>query len=428
MMGAPIVGPVATHEFSGIPDKLAMLGSRLMLVTGPSGAGKTRMLAHVRDLLLKDGVRVIDPAALRPKDKPAVDLLGKDTADAMRLLSCVGLAELRCFIRRPSELSEGQRARLRLALALARATKPGPGAILIDEFGSSLDDLTSRNLALLVRRLVSKNTHTRFVIASNRSFMGPMLAPDLHLSIDLLGRVSACESAPAPISGLFRFEPGTRDDLGALIPFHYRSGLPATLERVLRAVDKETGTLAGVLAISRPTLNGAWRAHAWPGRFDGPDKILAAKRINRDLRTISRVIVDPRFRGLGVAPALVRSYLREPATPCTEAIASMGGVCPFFASAGMAEFRVPPSARDARLMDALGHAGVERWRLATPDLALDRALRTAGEAFIERELRLWARSSGSTSKLATRELPEIFTHAARSIGGGTIAYAHAKHD
>jgi len=238
--------------------------------------------------------------------------------------------------------------------------------------------------------------------------------------------VSQPEIAPLAVSSLVRIETGTREELDGLMPFHYRSGRPATVERVLRAVDSQTGALAGVLAVSRPTLNGSWRGHAWPGRFNGPDKIAATRRINDELRTISRVIVDPRFRGLGVASALVRAYLREPMTVCTEAIASMGGVCPFFASAGMAEYRVPPSVRDSRLADALAHAGIEPWRLATPELALDRAVRNAGEAFIARELRMWARSSGGSSRLAKGPIEDIFGRATRSLAGGTIAYAHAR--
>jgi len=218
---------------------------------------------------------------------------------------------------------------------------------------------------------------------------------------------------------------GSREDLAVLAPFHYRPGAPATIERVFRATDPETGTLAGVLVTSRPTLNGAWRKYAWPEVFATGDRKLDARTINHELRTISRVIIDPRFRGLGLASSLVRRYLESPETRCTEAIAAMGGVCPFFKTAGMVEYKIPPTERHARLADALAHAGIEPWRLATPDLALARAVRNAGEAFVEHELRLWARSSGSTANLLDAPLIMIFRSAALHVFATPRAYAHA---
>ncbi|MEQ9617422.1 MAG: hypothetical protein RLN60_05245 [Phycisphaerales bacterium] len=424
MMGAAITRDLATHEFAWLPSDARVLDARLTLVTGPSGAGKTRFLEHARSVFRSRGAPVIDPDRLRPADKPAVDLVGRDASRAMRALASVGLAELRCFVRRPSELSEGQRVRLRLAMALDRAPKSKLAAIVIDEFGGSLDAVTARNLALLLRRLSARRPNLRFVIASNREFVAPALAPNLHVAIDLAGGAREAVGEPLRIGELFAIGTGTRGDLGALLPFHYRAGAPATVERVLRAVDAETGTLAGVLAVSRPTLCGAWRARAWPGVFDGPDRVASAARVNRELRTISRVIVDPRFRGLGVATSLVRAALRSPITRCTEAVASMGALCPFFRVAGMAEFRVPESTRDARLRAALADAGVETWRLAQPDLALARAVRALGEEAIGRELRTWAKASGSTARLAGAPIGEVFARAAVSVASRPVAYAH----
>ena len=426
LMGATITENVQRAEPAPIPSDDALLDSPITLITGPSGAGKTTVLRHARQRLETRGVKTVDPDALRPADKPAVDLLARDTQRAMRALAEVGLAELRCFVRRPRELSAGQRARLRIALAVDRAPRTRAAAIIIDEFASSLDDLTARTLAQLIRRLAAKHTNLRFIIATNRDRLARHIAPNTHLHVDLTGQITTRRTAPAPIMPIDIAE-GRRADLQALAHHHYRAGLPATIERVIRAIDRETGTLAGVLAISRPTLNGAWRAHAWPGRFNAKDKSANARAINRDLRTISRVIVDPRFRAVGLAKSLVRGYLRNPDTDCTEAIAAMGAVCPFFASAGMVTHTITRRPADERLIRALRDAGVETWRLATPDLALARALRNAGEHTIDRELRIWARASASTSKRADAPIQTIFNRACTALAAPPIAYTHTKH-
>lgn len=56
---------------------------------------------------------------------------------------------------------------------------------------------------------------------------------------------------------------------------------------------------------------------------------------NAHLRTISRVVVHPQFRGLGLASELVRKLLEICPTRYVEASAVMARVHPFFAAAGM---------------------------------------------------------------------------------------------
>lgn len=148
---------------------------------------------------------------------------------------------------------------------------------------------------------------------------------------------------------------------------------------MLRAVDD--GEVVGVLVASMPTLNGRWRPIAWPGDYDTPDRRENARRLNRDLRVISRVIVDPRYRGHGLAVRLVRSYLHDPPTRRTEALAAMAHACPFFERAGMRRIDMPPSKADARLSLALSQQGLDATDLLR-DLPRE----------ITPKLRAWARA------------------------------------
>ncbi len=154
---------------------------------------------------------------------------------------------------------------------------------------------------------------------------------------------------------------GTPEDYLALERFHYCGGAPATWARVLAA--RAEGELAGVLVVSRPTLNAWWRAMAWPGEYDKKGRTEAAIAINAGLRTISRVVVDPRWRGVGVGAALVRAYLATPLTRDTEAVAAMGRACPMFERAGMTRHELAVGEHELGLLRGLRAAGVDVRRL-----------------------------------------------------------------
>lgn len=208
---------------------------------------------------------------------------------------------------------------------------------------------------------------------------------------------------------------GSIADYRALARFHYRAGAPATHVRVLRAMDRVEGSVIGVLVVSMPVLVASWRERAWPGRFSGIGRRELASRINREIRTISRVVVDPRWRGLGVATWLVRAYLQSPLTVSTEAVAAMGSWCGFFSRAGMRGYVVGPSRGDAALVEVLARNGYE------PYVLLDASV--ARRAWVARALRRWAMARPATRGLRGVRLREA---AVASLLARPIAFAFDK--
>lgn len=211
---------------------------------------------------------------------------------------------------------------------------------------------------------------------------------------------------------------GGYEDYLALERFHYRASAPATRVRVLAARVGAERLLAGVLVVSMPTLNGRWRDIAWKGERP-TDRRESAAWINREVRCISRVIVDPRFRGQSIARRLVEAYLREPDSPRTEAVAAMGAFCPFFGAAGMREVRVPSTARDRVLERELRRHGLRPWECA--DLSRVRGcVRRSGR--LREAIERWARASRATSRwcgdggLDVERLAEL-----ACMGGSAIA-------
>jgi GNAT superfamily N-acetyltransferase len=235
--------------------------------------------------------------------------------------------------------------------------------------------------------------------------------------IDTLARFHALPAAGIDPADRLRLAPGSRRDYQRLARYHYRPGLPATCIRILTMRDAGDDPIA-ILIISMPALNAPWRARAWPGLFDIPDKQRCAAIVNTSIRAISRLIVDPRWRGMGIGRHLVQAYLHDPLTPFTEAIAAMGDCCPVFTAAGMGACPIPPARHDQRLARLLRTCGLSPWQLIDP--ARHRRLSRS----TTRALRTWARASRAHRALADGPLSPIALRAAAALSHPRTAYIH----
>jgi hypothetical protein len=184
---------------------------------------------------------------------------------------------------------------------------------------------------------------------------------------------------------------GTRADYETLSHYHYREhrlgpcSAIFALKGSFRTAEKlET---AGVIVYSMPAAGAQMRTVATGGLFTGLDRTTRLKLINKNIRTISRVIIEPRFRSLGLASRLVKETMPLMNVPIIEALAVMGRISPFFEKAGMTSFDPPASAGCVRLIEAFGTVGVDERDLIDPQLVqqkLDELHRPAAD-FIERE-------------------------------------------
>jgi GNAT superfamily N-acetyltransferase len=137
---------------------------------------------------------------------------------------------------------------------------------------------------------------------------------------------------------------GTRGDYFALERFHYVAGRPATFagiyaiehERWDELTERHVTHPVAVAVVSYPCLRSSAREVALKLQC------LSAKRreifVNRNIRTISRVIIHPTYRGLGLARILIEAILKNPPTRFIEALATMAKAHPLFKRAGMEEF------------------------------------------------------------------------------------------
>ncbi|XAL97982.1 hypothetical protein OT109_10270 [Phycisphaeraceae bacterium D3-23] len=257
----------------------------------------------------------------------------------------------------------------------------------------------------------------------------------IHLDTACLAKRFAALPAPAQGDRL-DLVPGTAADYAALAAHHYRSARPATMMRILTLRDPGAtvvdrflhrppqGSPVAVLVESLPTLSCKLRDLALDRRYADLPARMRGKLINQEVRCISRVIVDPRYRGLGLAVELVRHALATATTPYTEALAAMGAVSPFFERAGMLAYRRERHAHDERLLAALGSVGLKPEALNQPArhrAALAR-LTDSQRAWVERELGRWYRSAVGRGGGASRDPAEHWATARQKLMSLPVYY------
>jgi predicted N-acetyltransferase YhbS len=234
---------------------------------------------------------------------------------------------------------------------------------------------------------------------------------------------------------------GDRADYLALKAHHYRPGNPMTMTRVLairdsrpRASDRfltrpTTPQAIAVLVESLPALSCRLRDVALGGRYGHLRPKPRSQLLNEELCCISRVIVDPRYRGMGLAVRLVKHALSTATTRYTEALAVMGRVSPFFDRAGMTAYERPALPAEERALAALRFASIEPRALAMPSLIQHRieALPDPSRQLLTKELTRWYRTAGGRGISKSPSLANVLDAARQQLLANPIYYLKDNH-
>ncbi|RLV10496.1 ABC transporter ATP-binding protein [Streptomyces griseocarneus] len=182
---------------------LAVAPGELVAVAGPSGSGKSSLLAVAATLLRPDAGRVLvagrDAAAMSGRERTALrrerigivfqqaNLLPSLTAEeqllavahlrggsvrrarsrAAELLESVGLDAAKRR-RRPHQLSGGERQRVNIA----RALFPGPSVLLVDEPTSALDHERGERVMELLAEVTRGHRTATVLVTHDRALLG----------------------------------------------------------------------------------------------------------------------------------------------------------------------------------------------------------------------------------------------------------------
>lgn len=146
----------------------------ILLICGQSGSGKSTILNEVFH-----GTTQIEYDYNKAVISQFEDYTEEEACD---LLQSVGLSSVPTWLRKPQELSNGERARLDLCKAIYEATKKGK-YIKIDEFTSVVNRDVAQSMSFALQRYIrQKNLH--IVIASCHYDIIEWLQPDYVFNLN----------------------------------------------------------------------------------------------------------------------------------------------------------------------------------------------------------------------------------------------------
>ncbi len=181
----PRVLEIAEAFGLGLSDKKFVIYDGLQLeirdtdviyINGQSGSGKSLLLRDLVRQMRGEGRRVADLNEIELDDRPVIEQLGKNTNDAAYLLARAGISDAWIYIRKPSELSDGQRYRLKLA----KVMETDADVWAADEFGAVLDRVTAKAIAMSVQK-VARERGKSLIVATTHTDLEAELAPNLAI-------------------------------------------------------------------------------------------------------------------------------------------------------------------------------------------------------------------------------------------------------
>jgi hypothetical protein len=162
----------------------------VVLVTGASGSGKSTLLKPIsqkvswirKRMKFRGRVFGVTPKEVAElttvfqSNRPLIDQVckGRDVRHAIELLNSVGLAEAHLYLKRPNQISDGQRYRF----AVARLCDSGKPVWVADEFTSTLSPEVAAVVAKGLRRLAMKYGTTVVLAAPHVGHFADSIVPN----------------------------------------------------------------------------------------------------------------------------------------------------------------------------------------------------------------------------------------------------------
>jgi len=363
----------------------------VVYITGESGSGKSCLLRALEKDLGKEAVN-IDQVSVDP-ERPIVETLGGSLDEALELLSRVGLNDAYLFVRRYSQLSDGQRYRYRIAKLLESKSQYW----VMDEFCATLDRETARIVAFNVQKQARK-AGKAVIAATTHTDLFMDLAPTVHihkgwgkhLKITYYPDNAITECT---VTKNLTVTEGTLEDYRKLAEFHYRNPETHPAVKKIFTLKNKDGEPVGCIMYSYPPL-------AMFGRRQALGRQPSIEELNRNFATISRVVLHPKYRSTGLGTRLVRETLPLSGAKYVETMAVMARYNPFFEKAGMK--KITEAQGDETVKTAikeLTEIGFKPYALASRETNINRLMLMCPKEIMETKKALLGVSQGYCKRL-----------------------------
>ena len=149
----------------------------VVYITGESGSGKSTVLRELVVQMKTEGLNVADIDEVQFEDRPLIDQIGKSTTEGIDFMQLTGVNDANIWLRKPQQLSDGQRYRFRLA----KLIESGANVWVADEFLAVLDRTTAVNVAFNMQK-VARRVGATLIVATTHDDMETDLAPSLKIT------------------------------------------------------------------------------------------------------------------------------------------------------------------------------------------------------------------------------------------------------
>ena len=309
----------------------------LIYITGDSGGGKSLLLKAFQNFFGTQAITlndlVVDP------EETLIEGVGKDIKDAIEILSLCGLNDAFLFLRKYKELSDGQKYRYKLAKLVDCKEK---NVWLIDEFCACLDRVMAKVVSFSLQKLARKLGKT-VVVATTHDDILEDFGPNVVIRKGFEGEVTVEKPNSVPercsLLSFLSVQEGSFEDYEKLKRYHYKNSNEKKSSKLrIQNCYKLTykNSVIGVIVYSNSYLNLKPRNMVFGDRYlFTPGDLHKAKLINEEIARISRVIIHPKFRGIGLGEFLVKQTMPNVNAKVVEVLAVMAKYNPFFEKAGM---------------------------------------------------------------------------------------------
>lgn len=353
--------------------------SDVVYITGDSGSGKSVLLrALEKDIKHDLKLTSVNLNDVKPDvSKPLIETVGESVEEGLGLLARVGLGDAFLVLRTFNQLSDGQKYRYKIA----KMIESGAQFWILDEFAATLDRDTAKVVAWNLQKIARSEGKCVLAATTHKDLLLD-LNPDVHVH-KRFGKEISVAYYPNPVPrgcslvGEMKVVEGSTADWRELSCFHYRSHrLPAPRKIFCLKRGEE---LCGVIVYCYPSPACFGRRQVLPR--------MPMCELNTHLSTISRVVIHPKYRSLGLGAGLVRETLGLCGTDHVELVAVMAKYNPFAERAGMRKVAMEVKTRqvielaeilesvglDRRLFSSVGHVEQRLKAMSKEKLSLIRA-------------------------------------------------------